>query len=148
MGRRRILRSTCINDRAMFIRMWMSGIPSSVIAQETGSTATTVRRWIRKWRREGNINGRRRGRPVAGKPQVIYAMDARPVRALNHNNVSSISLNQPYYSLPSYYHKLFVSDWSENLMCNTPRKFEHYPVTSVFEKYVASCYGTMVHHSP
>lgn len=57
-------RSTAINDRARIVWLWETGMSARDIARDTGSSVTTVYRWIRRWREERNLKTRRRtGRP-------------------------------------------------------------------------------------
>nr|XP_053652035.1 uncharacterized protein LOC128702051 [Cherax quadricarinatus] len=74
MDKRRTIGSTDVNDRATFIWMWENGSNARAIARDTGSSVTTVRRWINRWKKEGNVNTK----PRSGRPRrkpVIYGTE-------------------------------------------------------------------------
>lgn len=64
MELKRSHRTTELTERHRFVRLWMAGSSARAIAQQTGASATTVCRWIRRWKNEGHVSLRhRRGRP-------------------------------------------------------------------------------------
>lgn len=64
MELKRSNRTTELSERHKFVRLWMAGSSARAIAQQTGASATTVCRWIRRWKNEGHVSLRqRRGRP-------------------------------------------------------------------------------------
>lgn len=64
MERLQKFKPTTLADRTRFVWLWRSGLSARNIAQESGTSVTTVCRWIRRWRREGNVATRpRSGRP-------------------------------------------------------------------------------------
>lgn len=64
MELKRSHRTTDLAQRHRFVRLWVSGNSARAIAQQTGASATTVCRWIRRWRNEGHVSLRhRKGRP-------------------------------------------------------------------------------------
>lgn len=60
MELRRRTKPTSIWERASFVIMWTGGMSLRAIARQTGSSVTTVYRWIRRWQNEGHINTRTR----------------------------------------------------------------------------------------
>lgn len=78
-------KSTGISDRAAIVCMWASGRSVREVARETGSSVTTVYRWIRRWRQEGSLSTRRRcGRPRAdAKGGMLDVHSARNAVAFN-----------------------------------------------------------------
>lgn len=62
---KRRLKPTTLAERVHFVWLWMDGVPSRTIAQQTGISVTTVCRWIKRWQEEGTVNTRsRRGKPL------------------------------------------------------------------------------------
>lgn len=64
-----------LTRRAMFVRMWMDGLSARHISRKTGSSVTTVYRWIHRWQQEGNVNTKLRRR----KPRLLLRENATPV---------------------------------------------------------------------
>lgn len=57
-------RPTTLAERNRFVWLWRNGLSSGAIAQKTGTSITTVCRWLRRWRLEGHVHTKpRRGRP-------------------------------------------------------------------------------------
>lgn len=52
MERHRTFRKTRLAERAMFMYMWDAGLSLRTIAEQTGASATTVRRWVKRWKTE------------------------------------------------------------------------------------------------
>lgn len=64
MNRQYRFRPTSLAERARFVWLWQSGLSARAIAQENRTSVTTVFRWIRRWKREGNVYTKpRSGRP-------------------------------------------------------------------------------------
>lgn len=64
MKLRRPFQPTSLVVRTLFVMMWVGGMSIRAIARATGTSATTVNRWIKRWQQEGTINTRPRpGRP-------------------------------------------------------------------------------------
>lgn len=55
MDRYRTFRKTRMAERAMFVYLWDAGLSLRTIAEQTGTSATTVRRWVKRWKRERNL---------------------------------------------------------------------------------------------
>ncbi|KAG7156452.1 putative helix-turn-helix HTH_28 domain containing protein 2, partial [Homarus americanus] len=47
---------TAENERANFVRLWLSGMSIRVIARASHTSVSTVYRWIRRWLQDGNVN--------------------------------------------------------------------------------------------
>lgn len=47
-------------ERARFVFLWTYGMSLRAIARHTGSSVTTVYRWIRRWQQEGHVDTRPR----------------------------------------------------------------------------------------
>lgn len=56
MDRRSGYRQTTVSDRKRIIWMWIRGMSTRVIARESGTSATTVQRWINRFQENGHIN--------------------------------------------------------------------------------------------
>ncbi|KAK4309809.1 hypothetical protein Pmani_018570 [Petrolisthes manimaculis] len=62
--RQQVFRPTGLEERAEIVWLWVEGWSVKAIAQYTGTSITTVYRWIRRWQKEGNVSDRpRSGRP-------------------------------------------------------------------------------------
>lgn len=72
----RCSRPTSLTERSNYVRLWVRGMSSRAIALETGTSVTTVCRWIKRWREEGHVNTR----PRCGRPEKV------PRIILNNNN--------------------------------------------------------------
>lgn len=51
--------------RSKFVFLWVGGMSARAIAQNTGTSVTTVCRWITRWRTEGHVENR----PKCGRPR-------------------------------------------------------------------------------
>lgn len=60
MEMRRRAQPTTSWERARFVLLWRCGMSLRAIARHTGSSVTTVYRWIRRWQQEGHIKTRNR----------------------------------------------------------------------------------------
>lgn len=60
-----------LSEKVKFLTMWMAGMSCCDIARTTGRSATTVYRWINRWRKEGHVNTR----PYCGRPRNIYSKE-------------------------------------------------------------------------
>lgn len=58
MERRRSFKKTEMGERVRFLYMWLCGLSLRCIAERTGTSATTVRRWVRRWQIEGDLHAR------------------------------------------------------------------------------------------
>lgn len=65
--RNQVFRPTGLRERAEFVWLWVEGWSARAIAQHTGTSVTTVYRWIRRWQREGNVHDR----PRSGRPRSV-----------------------------------------------------------------------------
>ncbi|KAK3892810.1 hypothetical protein Pcinc_003398 [Petrolisthes cinctipes] len=61
-------RPTELRERAGFVWLWVQGWPVQAIAQHTGTSVTTVYKWIRRWQREGNVETKCK----SGRTRVSY----------------------------------------------------------------------------
>lgn len=50
-----------ITEKKRFVQLWLSGLTCNAIANQTGFSATTISKWVNRWRLEGHVNERRRG---------------------------------------------------------------------------------------
>lgn len=64
-------RPTGLDERARFVWMWVEGLSVRMIAQQTGTSVTTVYRWIRRWQQEGHVENKTR----SGRPRLHYRGD-------------------------------------------------------------------------
>ena len=83
----RSFRPTQSHERAGFILLWTSGMSIRNIAVRSGTSVTTVYRWVRRWQREGHVNFRpRNSRPV-------IAATSLPQKDLSHRGEYNV---QPF----------------------------------------------------
>ena len=78
MELKRSHRTTDLAQRHRFVKMWLGGNSARTIAQYTGASATTVCRWIRRWKIEGHLNLRHR----RGKPKNDARLNILPRRTI------------------------------------------------------------------
>lgn len=65
MRQRNSFHPTGLRERAWIVWLWVEGWSVRFIAQHTGTSVTTVYRWIRRWEREGNVETRN----MSGRPR-------------------------------------------------------------------------------
>lgn len=58
MGKNGRTGPTNLYERRRFVWLWLAGMSVRTIARVTGSSMTTVWRWVNRWRNEGNICSR------------------------------------------------------------------------------------------
>lgn len=58
-------RKTGVTERTSFILLWMAGLSLRAIAEKMGTSATTVRRWVRRWQREGTLCSKKTRRKLS-----------------------------------------------------------------------------------
>lgn len=58
METRRIIKPTSLSERTEFLKLWVKGKSARSIARAAGTSATTVCRWIRRWKLEGNVDNK------------------------------------------------------------------------------------------
>uniref|UniRef100_A0A0P4WMH8 Uncharacterized protein n=1 Tax=Scylla olivacea TaxID=85551 RepID=A0A0P4WMH8_SCYOL len=51
---------TSLTERSMFVLQWVGGKSIRSIARDTGVSSSTVCRWIKRWREEGNVFDRKK----------------------------------------------------------------------------------------
>ncbi|KAK7083238.1 hypothetical protein SK128_001424 [Halocaridina rubra] len=57
---------TAYGVRIKIVKMSLEGLPVNTIAKKTGAAVTTVYRWLRRWRLEGNVSTK----PRSGRPRI------------------------------------------------------------------------------
>lgn len=64
----------CYLEKLKILNMWLGGKSCKAISRETGRSATTVCRWINRWKLEGHINRRSSPEqtPPYRPPNVLY----------------------------------------------------------------------------
>ncbi|XP_068234399.1 uncharacterized protein [Palaemon carinicauda] len=72
--------------RTKMVCMWVGGMSARAIAQETGTSVTTVYRWIRRWQKEGNVETKPRcGRPRTTTPEedqkIVETINTMPEKS-------------------------------------------------------------------
>lgn len=55
----RPFRATGVADRVKFVHMRMAGMTYRTIAQETGTSPTTVYKWVKRWKKEHNLDSKK-----------------------------------------------------------------------------------------
>ena len=73
------------HQRAGFVWLWAYGVPIRNIAVRSGTSITTVYRWIRRWQREGHVNSR----PRSGRPKLRTKKGNAPVQLRHISSRSS-----------------------------------------------------------
>ncbi|XP_068216613.1 probable glutamate receptor [Palaemon carinicauda] len=79
MRRRIRITHTDMSERTRFIWMWASGLSVRDIARHTGSSVSTIYKWIRRWKKDGSIHTKNRWHPRAiavGCPEVPTPLEA------------------------------------------------------------------------
>ncbi|KAK3886355.1 hypothetical protein Pcinc_004591 [Petrolisthes cinctipes] len=66
-------RPTGLRERAKIVLLWVEGWSVRAIAQHTGTSVTTVYRWIRRWQKEGNVKTRSK----SGRPRSSFGSGER-----------------------------------------------------------------------
>lgn len=59
--------TTSLSDRCTFVKLWAEGMSARAIARTTGSSVTTVCKWITRWKKEGHVNLK----PSKGRRQIF-----------------------------------------------------------------------------
>ncbi|XP_071523914.1 LOW QUALITY PROTEIN: glutamate receptor ionotropic, delta-2-like [Panulirus ornatus] len=122
MEHRRPFQLTALAERVRFVWLWEGGMSTRAIARETGTSATTVNRWIKRWQKEGNVNSRSRpGRRREKLLEVFAGQDdvASYVAGVDHGclcytgictvstpSCSSFSKLYEFHSWPAKHHPL------------------------------------------
>lgn len=71
MLRRPPFQPTCLEVRAKIVWMWVEGLPARNIAKATGTSVTTIYRWVRRWEKEDNVLTKpRKGRPRGSRREA------------------------------------------------------------------------------
>lgn len=128
MELRRLNQPTDFAERTHFVLMWMAGMSSRAIARETGKSVTTVCRWIRRWRQNGNVNTRPRcGRPRTSERrkavQSVQTSPQQPVVEPQTDGLCHLSCCRP--GSENYYYPL-----SEAHYCNVMALLPQTPVSN------------------
>lgn len=89
MGQRNSFRPTGLRERAWIVWLWVEGWSVRVIAQHTGTSVTTVYRWIRRWEREGNVETRNK----SGRPRSSLWIKKLGNKLRSHTCISSSTVN-------------------------------------------------------
>ncbi|KAG7159496.1 putative winged helix-turn-helix domain containing protein 12 [Homarus americanus] len=155
MMQRHHFRITDLQDRAKFIWMWKDGFSVRMIANETGTSVTTVYRWIRRWQREGNLCTKTR----SGRPRLLLKEENPQDQQQNNpgHTSSSSALDASSYHpwlpnavpprsyLEGQYHSLLVNTDRFNKYTNTQDNLlqvNQSPTVSAFRRYVARSDGS------
>lgn len=100
MERRQKYTPTTLAERARIVWMWVDGVSTRIIAQEMGTSVTTVCRWIRRWQREGEVNTRYRRsscRAGTGAETTLFQCARPPIGcSFTQNNESSEQYSKIY----------------------------------------------------
>ncbi|KAK4326019.1 hypothetical protein Pmani_003442 [Petrolisthes manimaculis] len=88
----RVSQPTTLEDRAKFIWLWVKGNSARNIAKETGTSVTTVYRWIRRWRERGVVENR----PRSGRPRITSTEEDLAIlkTAFTWRHISSINIKR------------------------------------------------------
>ena len=102
--------ASAIARRIAIVQMWQKGIPIRNISNRTGSSVTTVYRWVRRWQEQGTVEAkpyRRKPRAMHWQREVIMApifhrhVKNRNTRSENMNLVENLQIrhNQDKYDI-------------------------------------------------
>lgn len=83
---------TSLADRKEFVQLWRSGLSARTISKVKGTSVTTVSRWLRRWRCEGNVSTKHR----CGKQCEIFAGTYTYLGNKRHNPPAEI--NSTFFS--------------------------------------------------
>ena len=87
------------HERAGFVWLWAYGVPIRNIAVLSGTSITTVYRWIRRWQEEGHVNSR----PKSGRMRLGTRKGGAPVQLRHLPSPSSWLTPASLHSLSPYY---------------------------------------------
>lgn len=137
-------KATGITDRATIVCMWASGRSVREVARETGSSVTTVYRWIRRWRQEGSLRTRRRcGRPrLDAKVEGLDVNSARSAVAFSMGPVPYLGM---YRSQESDLPRLKNAEGTDVLLKNSAPITE--AVTHLAKRWLCNDIKTPGHDS-
>lgn len=93
------VKKTEMSDRLHFVYLWLSGLSLRFIANLTGASATTVRRWVRRWQRDGDLHAKTRRR----KKCLLQTQTASSLLD-NSANASNAAVNSYILKLISNMH--------------------------------------------
>lgn len=68
MDRRRTNSQAVVAERSRIVLLWMGGTSAKLISKQTGSSLSTVYRWIRRWQEEGSVKTRPYHRKLRSTP--------------------------------------------------------------------------------
>ncbi|KAK8377937.1 hypothetical protein O3P69_014103 [Scylla paramamosain] len=95
----RSFRPTEGHERAGFVWLWASGMPVRDIAVRSGTSVTTVYRWIRRWQREGHVNSKTRNcrlvLPTTPPPHKQLSPPGEPVATSFASSCASVPSPAP-----------------------------------------------------
>ena len=103
----RSFRPTESHERAGFVWLWASGMPVRDIAVRSGTSVTTVYRWIRRWQREGHVNSKTRNCrlvvPATPSPHKQLSTLGQPVAtsSVSSCNTGAFPAISPGAALPT-----------------------------------------------
>lgn len=100
------VKKTEMSDRLQFVNLWLSGLSLRFIAFLTGASATTVRRWVRRWQRDGDLHTKTRRRRKKCLLQIQTASSSLEINAI----ASNAAIN-------NYILKLILDTQSYNQLC-------------------------------
>ena len=109
----RNFRPTGLEERAHLVWLWVAGRSVHTIALLTGTSVTTVYRWIRRWQREGHVNSR----PRSGRPRLGTRKGSAQVQLQHISSPSSwptpasVHVLSPHHD-PCDFHLYQVDGWT------------------------------------
>lgn len=123
MARLHKFKPTTLADRTRFVWLWRSGLSARTIAQESGTSVTTVCRWIKRWRREGTVAKR----PRSGRPRK---REKQRTDSLCHNTYHHLTAENKYKLL-----NWFLQTQVQGLL---PWRIKHNSESNLPKKYTVS----------
>lgn len=92
MKRLHTFKVTSLADRKEFIQLWRSGLSARTISKVKGTSVTTVSRWLRRWRCEGNVSTKHR----CGKQCEVFAATYNSLG--NKGHIPAAEINSTFFT--------------------------------------------------
>lgn len=82
MVHRQSVKKTEMAERVQFVSMWLSGLSLRFIADLSGVSATTVRRWVRRWQKDGDLYAKTHKRGINSLLQTYTTAASEDIRSI------------------------------------------------------------------
>lgn len=92
MEHKQLFRKTSFAERVRFVWLWQRGLSFRAIAKRTETSATTVRRWVRRWQSKFDLRSKKS--QVSLQHPLSYRMFADPLKVYQHSSSSPMILQE------------------------------------------------------